>query len=146
MSQAIHSDEVTTPDGVPLDVDPEILNLVKFDANGLVVAVVQDAQDATVLMVGYMNEEALSRTLDTGRAWFWSRSRADFWRKGDTSGDRQYVRAVKMDCDGDALVVVVDQHGKGACHTGNRSCFYRSVGEGPGVPVAPPTPGEQSTQ
>ena len=78
--------------------------------------------------------EALRRTLESGRSWFYSRSRQEYWQKGETSGDRQYVREVRMDCDGDALVVLVDQHGKGACHTGERSCFFRTVGQGPGVP------------
>jgi phosphoribosyl-AMP cyclohydrolase len=132
------------PEGTPLAVHEDLASEVRFDANGLVVAVVQDAIDRTVLMVGYMNEEAFRRTLATGRAWFWSRSRQEFWRKGDTSGDRQYVRSVRMDCDGDALVVEVDQHGKGACHTGNRTCFYRSVGEGPGLPAH--TPGEHAAR
>ena len=70
-----------------------------------------------------------------GRTWFYSRSRQEYWQKGETSGDRQYVREVRIDCDGDALVVLVDQHGRGACHTGERTCFYRTVGSGPGVPA-----------
>ncbi len=101
---------------------------IRFGADGLVPAVVQDAGDGCVLMVGYMDSEALGRTLDTGRSWFWSRSRQEYWCKGETSGDRQWVRSVSYDCDGDALVVVVDQDGHGACHTGERSCFHRSFG------------------
>ena len=85
-------------------------------------------------MVAYMNEESLRRTLATGRTWFWSRSRQEFWCKGETSGDRQYVREVRVDCDGDALLVLVDQHGEAACHTKEWSCFHRTVGRGPGVP------------
>jgi phosphoribosyl-AMP cyclohydrolase len=78
-----------------------------------------------------MNADSLRRTLETGRTWFWSRSRQEFWCKGETSGDRQYVRAVHYDCDGDALLVTVDQEGAGACHTGNRSCFFRAFGAHP---------------
>ena len=76
-------------------------------------AIVQDATDGTVLTVAYMDAEALRRTLESGRSWFYSRSRQEYWQKGETSGDRQYVREVRMDCDGDALVVLVDQHGQG---------------------------------
>jgi len=118
-------------------VDESVLAEVSFDAAGLVPAVVQDAADGSVLTVAYMNEESLRRTLTTGRTWFWSRSRQEMWQKGETSGDRQYVRQVLLDCDGDAVVVLVDQHGKGACHTGNRTCFYRTLGRGPGVAPDP---------
>jgi phosphoribosyl-AMP cyclohydrolase len=105
------------------------LDQVVYDRDGLVGAIVQDATDYAVLMFAYMNAESLRKTLETGRTWFWSRSRQEFWCKGETSGDRQYVRSVHFDCDGDALLVVVDQEGAGACHTGNRSCFYRGFGE-----------------
>jgi phosphoribosyl-AMP cyclohydrolase len=115
-----------------MEVDGELVDLVKFDDDGLVVAIVQDVSDGRVLMVAYMNEEALRRTLETGRTWFWSRSRKEFWQKGETSGDRQFVRSVAIDCDGDALLVEVDQHGRGACHTGERTCFYRTMAKGPG--------------
>jgi phosphoribosyl-AMP cyclohydrolase len=127
---------VQAPEGIALKVDEDLVKAVDFmkDEHGLVPAIVQDASDGTVLTVAYMNTEALRRTLDTGRSWFFSRSRQEYWQKGETSGDRQYVREVRMDCDGDALVVLVDQHGKGACHTGERTCFYRTVGQGPGVP------------
>ncbi|HMD44672.1 MAG TPA: phosphoribosyl-AMP cyclohydrolase [Acidimicrobiales bacterium] len=121
--------------GVPLEVDADLRDELRYDPAGLITAVVQDAADGTVLMVAYMNDEALSRTLASGRTWFWSRSRQEYWQKGETSGDRQYVREVHLDCDGDALVVVVDQHGRGACHTGERTCFYRTLGRGPGVPA-----------
>ncbi len=122
--------------GIPLSVDEELVSAMDFakSADGLVPAVVQDATDGTVLTVAYMDAEALRRTLDSGRSWFYSRSRKEYWQKGETSGDRQYVREVRIDCDGDALVVLVDQHGRGACHTGERSCFYRTIGRGPGVP------------
>ncbi len=95
---------------------------LKRDASGLVAAIVQDAENHQVLMLGWMDDEALHRTLATGRATFWSRSRQEYWRKGDTSGHAQYVRSVAIDCDGDALLVRVEQVGA-ACHTGARSCF-----------------------
>ncbi len=99
---------------------------VAFDAAGLVTAVAQDAATGGVLMVAYMNREALQRTLATQEAWYWSRSRRRLWRKGETSGHTQHVRGVRLDCDGDALVVTVDQTGP-ACHTGRATCFYRRV-------------------
>ena len=92
------------------------------NAQGLVAAVVQQRGTNEVLMVGWMDDEALHRTLTTGRATYWSRSRGEYWRKGDTSGNVQHVREVRLDCDGDALLVVVDQVGP-ACHTGAHSCF-----------------------
>jgi phosphoribosyl-AMP cyclohydrolase len=105
------------------------LAAVRFGTDGLIPAIIQDAGDGAVLMLGYMNDEALRRTLQTGRSWFWSRSRSEYWCKGETSGDRQWVRDVRYDCDSDALLVLVDQDGNGACHTGARSCFYRSFGD-----------------
>ncbi len=99
-----------------------VADLLKRDAHGLVAAVVQQHDTGEVLMVGWMDDEALARTLATGRAWYWSRSRRQYWRKGDTSGHVQHVRSVQLDCDGDALLVRVDQVGP-ACHTGARSCF-----------------------
>ncbi|HUZ11000.1 MAG TPA: phosphoribosyl-AMP cyclohydrolase [Acidimicrobiales bacterium] len=126
----------TAAEGPALQVDEAALGAVDFGPQGLIPAVVQDVLDGTVLMVGYMNAEALRRTLASGRTWFWSRSRREYWQKGETSGDRQYVREVRVDCDGDTVLVVVDQHGRGACHTGERSCFFRTVGRGPGSPVA----------
>ena len=97
---------------------------------GLVAAVIQQYDTHEVLMVGYMNDEALRRTLTTGRVTFWSRSRQEYWRKGDTSGHVQYVKSLALDCDGDAILVQVDQVGA-ACHTGKRSCFE----EGGPLPV-----------
>jgi phosphoribosyl-AMP cyclohydrolase len=124
------------PEGVALDVDEELVGAVDFaKGDGLVPAIVQDASDGSVLTMAYMDAEALRRTLETGRSWFYSRSRQEYWQKGETSGDRQYVREVRLDCDGDALVVLVDQHGRGACHTGEHSCFFRTIGTGPGVPA-----------
>jgi phosphoribosyl-AMP cyclohydrolase len=113
----------------PISFTDEEMEEIRFGADGLVPAVIQDAADGCVLMLGYMDSEALRRTLDTGRSWFWSRSRQEYWCKGETSGDRQWVRSVSYDCDGDTLLVVVDQDGHGACHTGERSCFYRSFGQ-----------------
>ena len=101
---------------------PQVASRLKRDGAGLVCAVIQDWQSGQVLMVGYMDDEALRRTLSTGRVTFWSRSRREYWRKGDTSGHAQYVKQVQIDCDGDALLVQVDQVGA-ACHTGKRSCF-----------------------
>jgi len=80
-------------------------------------------------MMAWMNEESLAKTMETGRTWFWSRSRQEYWCKGETSGDRQYVRRAAYDCDGDTLLFVVEQEGKGACHTGEYSCFFRDFGD-----------------
>lgn len=102
--------------------DPTIASRLKRDADGLVPAVVQDAESRDVLMVGWMDDEALHRTLTTGRGTYWSRSRQDYWVKGETSGNTQAVREVRLDCDGDTLLVLVDQTGP-ACHTGDRTCF-----------------------
>ena len=102
--------------------DPDIAARLKRAADGLVPAIVQQHGTGEVLMLGWMDEEALRRTLTTGRVTFWSRSRQEYWRKGDTSGHSQLVRSVALDCDGDALLVVVDQIGA-ACHTGTRTCF-----------------------
>ena len=109
-----------TPD--PTALDPRIAELLKRDEHGLVAAVVQQHDTGDVLMVGWMDDEALRRTLTEGRVTFWSRSRQEYWRKGDTSGHVQWVKGVRLDCDGDALLVSVDQVGA-ACHTGDRTCF-----------------------
>lgn len=115
---------VAAPDdgGQPPVLDPAIADALKKDDAGLVAAVVQQYDTLEVLMLGWMDEEALRRTLTSGRVTFYSRSRAEYWRKGDTSGHRQWVRGVALDCDGDALLVTVDQEGA-ACHTGARTCF-----------------------
>jgi len=102
--------------------DPTIAARLKRDDAGLVAAVIQQHDTGEVLMLGWMDDEALRRTLTGGRVVFWSRSRREYWRKGDTSGHAQYVRSVALDCDGDALLVRVDQVGA-ACHTGTRTCF-----------------------
>ena len=106
--------------------DPEIAARLKRTPDGLVCAVTQQRGTGEVLMVAWMDDEALHRTLTTGRATYWSRSRGSYWVKGDTSGHVQHVREVRLDCDGDALLVVVDQTGP-ACHTGARTCFDATV-------------------
>lgn len=106
----------------PAVLDPAIAARLKRDAQGLVAAIVQQHDTGEVLMLGWMDDEALRRTLGEGRVTFWSRSRGEYWRKGDTSGHVQRVRSVALDCDGDALLVRVDQVGA-ACHTGDRTCF-----------------------
>ena len=95
---------------------------LRFDAQGLIPAIIQDVSSHEVVMLGYMNAEAVRRTLREGRVTFWSRSRQEYWRKGDTSGHAQYVRSVHHDCDADTLLIAVEQIGS-ACHTGSRSCF-----------------------
>lgn len=104
------------------DLDPEIAALLKRDAAGLVAAVIQEETSKEVLMVGWMDDAALQRTLTTGRTTFYSRSRQQYWVKGETSGHRQWVREVRLDCDGDTLLVLVAQEGP-ACHTGTQTCF-----------------------
>jgi phosphoribosyl-AMP cyclohydrolase len=99
----------------------------KFDADGLVTCVVTDAWSGEVLMVAHMNAEALARTIETAEAWYYSRSRKELWRKGETSGHTQRVVEMRVDCDQDALWMRVEQAGAGACHTGRSSCFYRTV-------------------
>jgi len=113
------------------DALPDVISRLRFDAQDLVPAVVQDDADGTVLMVAWMDAEAVRRTLTTGRTWFWSRSRREHWQKGETSGHRQYVRSVAADCDGDTLLVRVEQVGA-ACHTGSRSCFSTPLPAVPG--------------
>jgi phosphoribosyl-ATP pyrophosphohydrolase/phosphoribosyl-AMP cyclohydrolase len=105
----------------------EFVNSVKFDAAGLIPAVVQDVENNEVLMVAWMNRESLSKSLESGRTWFYSRSREALWLKGETSGNYQYIKEVRLDCDGDTLLFKVEQLGV-ACHQGTRSCFSRAVG------------------
>ncbi len=102
--------------------------MLRFDENGLIPAIVQDASTGEVLMLAYMNAESLRRTLESGQAWFWSRSRQELWHKGATSGNFLNVKAILKDCDEDALVVKVEPLGP-ACHTGERSCFFRTLEE-----------------
>lgn len=107
----------------------EILNTLKFDANGLITAVVQNIETNEVLMVAYMNADTIKQTIETGRATFWSRSRQEVWVKGDTSGNYMYIKEIRVDCDCDCLVLLVNPAGP-ACHTGNRSCFFRKLEDG----------------
>jgi len=118
------------PEGITINATDEQLAGVKYDDNGLVAAIAQDVENGDVLMLAWMNAESLAMTLAEGRMVYWSRSRQELWRKGDTSGDRQFVREAYYDCDGDTLLFVVEQEGKGACHTGEHSCFYRAFGSG----------------
>jgi len=106
----------------PSPLDPAIAERLRRTPDGLVPAVVQQHDSGEVLMLGWMDDEALRRTLTTGRATYWSRSRSEYWVKGETSGHRQWVKEVRLDCDGDTLLVKVDQEGP-ACHTGDRTCF-----------------------
>ena len=112
--------------GAGIAASGETLAAVKYNADGLVPAIVQDASTRAVLMMAWMNAETLALTLAEGRTVFWSRSRREVWRKGETSGERQWLREAYYDCDGDTLLFVVDQEGDGACHTGAYSCFFRS--------------------
>jgi phosphoribosyl-AMP cyclohydrolase len=114
------------PPRAPSALTPAIASRLKRDAAGLIAAVVQQYDTGEVLMVGWMDDEALHRTITTGRATFWSRSRQEYWVKGDTSGHVQHVKSIALDCDADAVLVKVDQVGA-ACHTGDRTCFDRDV-------------------
>jgi len=105
----------------------EILDILKFDERGLIPAVVQDAGTGDVLMVAYMNKESLCRTLEEGKAWYFSRSRKELWLKGKTSGNIQEIKEIRVDCDADTILLRIRQKGGGACHLGYRSCFYRSI-------------------
>jgi phosphoribosyl-AMP cyclohydrolase len=109
------------------DIEESLTFAPNFDANGLVTAVVTDVRSGDVLMVAHMNEEALRKTIASGEAWYYSRSRKALWKKGEKSGHVQRVTEMRIDCDQDALWLKVDQQGGGACHTGRRSCFYRTL-------------------
>ena len=100
---------------------------LKYDDKGLIPAIIQDVDNGDVLMMAYMNETSLKQTLETGYTHFWSRSRQKYWKKGETSGSVQEVKEVLFDCDSDTLLVKVKQRGAGACHTGNRTCFYTKI-------------------
>ncbi|GAB4275975.1 MAG: phosphoribosyl-AMP cyclohydrolase [Coriobacteriia bacterium] len=114
-----------------MDIERDELTVdeLRYDSSGLIPAVVQQHDTGEVLMVAYMNEEAVRRTMETGVTWFWSRSRQKYWQKGESSGNVQEVHEIRYDCDADCLLVLVDQTGSGACHTGERSCFYRTLWE-----------------
>lgn len=116
-------------EATPIHATDAALAEVRYGPDGLVPAIVQDATTSAVLMLAWMDAEALRRTLASGRTWFWSRSRQEYWCKGETSGNRQWVRGAYYDCDGDALLVLVEQEGAGACHTGEVSCFHRSFAD-----------------
>ncbi|HEY3905197.1 MAG TPA: phosphoribosyl-AMP cyclohydrolase [Streptosporangiaceae bacterium] len=124
--RGLPSEDLTASVSQLSDLDPEIVARLKRDAAGLFAAIAQQYDTGEVLMLGWMNDEALHRTLTTGRCTYWSRSRADFWVKGETSGHVQVVKSVALDCDGDAVLVKVDQT-DGACHTGDRTCFDADV-------------------
>ena len=115
------------PPGAAADLEEGTAFTPKFDAEGLVTCVATDAKSGDVLMVAHMNEEAIRKTVVSGEAWYYSRSRKTLWKKGETSGHTQRVVELRVDCDQDALWLKVEQAGEGACHTGRRSCFYRAV-------------------
>ncbi|HEU5223717.1 MAG TPA: phosphoribosyl-AMP cyclohydrolase [Candidatus Lumbricidophila sp.] len=117
MTDSTQAPNVTAPLSAETALDTAV-----FNADGLIPAVIQQVDSLEVLMLGWMNREALRRTLTEGRVTFWSRSRSEYWRKGDTSGHRQYVRSVALDCDADTVLVQVEQIGA-ACHTGTHTCF-----------------------
>ena len=116
----------------------DIVEQIRFDSAGLVAAVAQQHDSGEVLMLAWMNRDAVAETLATGQVCYWSRSRAALWRKGETSGQTQRLVELRVDCDGDSLLLLVDQHGV-ACHTGRRSCFYRAARDGALVEIATPS-------
>ena len=120
-----------------ITIAPETLSAIRFDANGLVPVIAQQHESGEVLMMAWMNRAAVEETLATGRVCYFSRSRNALWRKGETSGQVQYLKELRLDCDGDTLLLLVDQHGV-ACHTGRRSCFFRAVRGGKLVEIAAP--------
>ena len=111
------------------DTIAEVVNALKYNDDGIIPAISQQHDTGEILMMAWMNADSLAQTLQTGRTWFWSRSRQEYWCKGETSGDRQYVREAYFDCDGDTLLFVVDQEGNGACHTGEYTCFFSPFGD-----------------
>ena len=114
--------------GKSFNIDEEEISRISFNSEGLVPAIVQEESSGKVLMMAWMNEESLRETLSTGRTWFWSRSRQEYWCKGETSGDRPFVQNAVYDCDCDTLLFSVIQEGKGACHTGEFTCFFTPFG------------------
>jgi phosphoribosyl-AMP cyclohydrolase/phosphoribosyl-ATP pyrophosphohydrolase/phosphoribosyl-AMP cyclohydrolase len=123
---------MTVPVATPIVASPEQLAQIRYNDDGLVPAIVQEHATGTVLMMAWMTPDTVEETFQSGRTVFWSRSRQTRWRKGDTSGDRQWVRAAYYDCDGDVLLFQVEQEGAGACHTGAWSCFFRAFGAASG--------------
>lgn len=118
---------IFAPPGDKAEVETGMALTPRFDADGLVPAIAVDALDGEVLMLAWMNAEALARTVESGFAWYWSRSRQRLWKKGESSGHLQEVVEMRLDCDQDTVLLRVRQHGPGACHVGHRSCFYRRV-------------------
>ncbi|CAB4646086.1 unannotated protein [freshwater metagenome] len=118
------------PIAEPINFTEDEIAAVRWNQDGLAAAIVQEDSTGQVLMLAWVNEESLRKSLETGRTWFWSRSRQEFWCKGETSGDRQFIRRAAYDCDVDAILFIVEQEGNGACHTGERSCFFRDFGSG----------------
>jgi phosphoribosyl-AMP cyclohydrolase len=131
-AQVADSANPFAPRGSAADIEEGLAFQPKFDADGLITAVVTDAGSGELLMVAHMNAEALRRTIESGDAWYFSRSRQKLWRKGETSGHGQRVVELRVDCDQDSIWLRVEQEGPGACHTGRRSCFYRAVPIGQG--------------
>jgi len=140
-TKPIDSLPASTIEVTPIEVVDEQLALVKYDAAGLVPAIIQEEGTGRILMMAWMNEDSLRKSLETGRTWFWSRSRQEYWCKGETSGDRQFIREGSFDCDADVLLFTVVQEGQGACHTGAYSCFFRQFGAGEATATPGPTPG-----
>jgi phosphoribosyl-AMP cyclohydrolase len=139
------SDPSSSPSRQPSsDIEEGTALAPRFDADGLITCVATDAMSGDVLMVAHMNAEALSRTIETGEAWYFSRSRRALWRKGETSGHVQRVKELRIDCDQDAVWIRVEQLGPAACHTGRRSCFYRAVPLGKSGGVALEVRGERT--
>ena len=130
MTETSDMPDTPSPAVTPIVAIADELARVKYNEDGLVAAIVQAHDTKDVLMMAWMNAETLAMSLEQGRTVFWSRSRQEVWRKGDTSGDRQFIRHASYDCDGDTLLFVVEQEGGGACHTGNYSCFFRAFGDG----------------
>ena len=128
MSEANGPASTADTQGLVIEPTAEQLAAVSYDATGLVPAIVQDVETGAVLMMAWMNAETLQLSLAQGRTVFWSRSRSEVWRKGDTSGDRQWIQQASYDCDADTLLFRVRQEGAGACHTGEYSCFFRDFG------------------
>jgi phosphoribosyl-AMP cyclohydrolase len=125
------------PDATDTTPLPAVLAAIRFDAQGLVAAIAQQHDTGEVLMLAWMNREAVTETLATGRVCYFSRSRGKLWRKGETSGQAQHLRDLRIDCDGDTLLLLVEQDGV-ACHTGRRSCFFRAARDGALVEIAAP--------
>ena len=125
------------PAVTPVEIRAQDLERVRYNGDGLVAAIVQDVDTRAVLMMAWMNAETLRMSLEQGRTVFWSRSRQEVWRKGDTSGDRQFIRSAWVDCDGDTLLFLVEQEGAGACHTGTYTCFAQPFGSDVTAPDRP---------